>query len=103
MTKIIVYTRPDGGLSVCRPALNARLCVVGEKDATTVVPFYAAQREADLLALPYDEAVAALSPRWAETEDEFVARVRELSVPADADGVRIADESELPGGGSMVK
>ena len=61
-----------------------------------MVPFYEAQRAAGLLALPYEEAVAAMSPRWAETEDEFVVRVRDLSVPADAVGVRIADESEVP-------
>lgn len=56
--KRIIYTRPDGGVSITVPALNARLV--------------------------------------AETEDEFVTRIRTKDVPVDASDVQIVEEAAVP-------
>lgn len=96
---VIVYMRPDGGVSICRPAENERQVAVaqaGERADTHPVPFWAVLREAGLLNLPFEEAVAKLHPVWAETEDEFVARILAKDVPDDASQVRTVDESSIP-------
>jgi hypothetical protein len=90
--KKIIYTRPDGGLSIVNPAPWARLCA-----AITV----AGERLVMSPPVPFDGLVRAhktdqLSPEWAETEDEFIARVRGKDVPADALDVRVVDEAAIP-------
>jgi hypothetical protein len=91
MTKKIIYTRPDGGLSVVHPAEGARLAHGFVRDGvrhTTKPPM---RMESFFRRWP-----AELSPIWAETEDEFIARIQAKDVPADASGVMIVDESAIP-------
>lgn len=92
MTKIVVFMR-DGGLSYLRPAPGARLArsitlADGRKiEAETPQPV-----DAFLRAWP----IAGATVEWAESEEEFVARIAAKDVPPDATGVRIVDDSELP-------
>ena len=90
--KVIVYTRPDGGLSVVHPAPWARLCKAitpPEAERETFAP------------RPFDQLVREhgtpdLQPEWAETEQAFAERIRAKDVPADATDVQIVDQAALP-------
>jgi len=98
MSKVIVFKRHDGQVSVVRPAANARLIYVpcdNEGDDPQVVPAFtiaALRDEPAFLA-----AAAVMSPdAFAETEVEFLARVMARSVPEDAIDPAIIDEDSLP-------
>ena len=85
MTKI-AYRRPDGGVSIVVPAPLARLVSVVERGGEVVkVPAYRLFRSGD--AIPADV-------RWAETEEEFLARVRAKDVPSDA--VAVVEVDDVP-------
>ena len=85
MTKVIVTTDTDGNVTVCQPSPDARL-VTTENGG--VVPFF---NGGPIRKLPPDDIP------WAETEDEFVARIRAKDVPADAPNVTIVEDGDLPG------
>jgi len=84
MTKVIVTTDTDGNVTVCQPSPDARLVITDNGN----VPFY---KSGDIKRLPPDDIP------WAETEDEFVQRIREKDVPADAPNVTIVELEDLPG------
>lgn len=97
--KKIIYT-VNGAACICHPSegfRNARYITLADG---TVLPAgadkikRAAARAVDsiLRQWPVDGAVA----EWAETEDEFVARIAAKDVPAGATDVRIVDASEIP-------
>jgi hypothetical protein len=95
--KTIIYTRPDGGLSVCRPSEGARLAffitlVDGTRLPSGGAPSTARPVDSILRRWPVAGAVA----EWAESEDEFVERVRRKDVPPDALNVQIIDEAAIP-------
>jgi hypothetical protein len=92
--KKIIYTRPDGGVSVVHPAEGARLAH-GVRSVDGKFERVGPTQPIDRFfrRWPVDGMVAD----WAETEDEFIARVAARSVPADATNVRVVDESEIPG------
>lgn len=91
--KKIIFTRPDGGLSVVHPAEGARLAVsVTLADGTRLVASAPQPVDRYLRRWP----VAGAIPEWAETEEAFVTRIAGKDVPADAMGVRIVDENALP-------
>lgn len=112
--RCIVFTKPDGGVSIVRPALNARLAWLAEEPeapANAHHPFFGAgpiSSEVRRVKLPAFEhgpfrqmanlaaADAAGEIEWAETEDEFLARVMGKDVPLDAINPRIVDASALP-------
>jgi len=87
MMKKIAYVRPDGGVSVVHPVLQARrvgaITVDGVRIETDPTPF-------EQLIRLY--GTDNLSPEWAETEDEFLDRIRNRDVPADALVVIVVDE-----------
>lgn len=90
--KLIIYTRPDGGLSVVNPSQMARLAlsvtVANVKhEAATPQPV-----DRFLRLWPVAGAVA----EWAETEEEFIARVAAKVVPADASNVQIVGQESIP-------
>jgi hypothetical protein len=92
MMKVIVYTRADGGTCVCRPLEGARLVsavVIGEERRALDAP-----RPVDTVFRGWP--VDGVSAVWAETEDEFVARIAAKDVPADATAVRVVDAAALP-------
>lgn len=94
--KVIIYTRPDGGLSVVQPAEGARLAFfITTEDGTRIPsgdgPFEAVPADTILRTWPVAGAVA----EWAETEDEFVARIAAKDVPAGTP-FSLIDPSELP-------
>lgn len=92
--KKIIYTRNDGGLSVVHPAEGARLAfAIKAVDGTDVM------RSPN--AVPVDSLmrrwpVDGVTAEWAETEDEFIARVLGKSVPHEAVNVAVVEESVLP-------
>ncbi len=84
MTKVIVTTDTDGNVAVCQPAPHARLVTTDNG----IVPFY---NSGPIRQLPPDDIP------WAETEDEFVQRIREKDIPDDAINVTIVEDTDLPG------
>lgn len=134
--KKIIYTRPDGGLSVVHPTAGARLALKitlpdGDilenlrvlKESEKIKPaIYEDLTEEEIAAgaIPGLLEVAAWSDpvtepiptpadffrrgwpvegavaEWAETEDEFVARIAAKGVPADARNVQIVDAAAIP-------
>jgi len=91
MMKAIAYTHPNGGTSICRPAPWARLVAAftlnGRHVLNPPVPF-------DLLVAQFN--TESLAPEWAETENQFLTRIRLKDVPADATAVRIIDAADIP-------
>ena len=82
--KKIIYTRPsDGGLSIVTPALGGRLIVMTADRVS--------RDSAVLLEMAADGEIV-----WAETEDEWFARIQAKDVPADAIDVQIVEEEALP-------
>lgn len=108
--KRIIYTRPDGGLSVVVPVEGARLAFsVTLKDGTQHVSSSQVLAEEDegrrltVYALPVDNIfrrwpVDVAAADWAETEDQFLARLAAKDVPGDATNVQIVDEAVIPSG-----
>lgn len=88
--KIVVYTRPDGGVTELFPSPFARLCsgfvLNGETQTLEqVCPLDILQR-----------TFGAIEPIYAETEDEFVSRIAAKDVPAGATNVTCLDFEGLP-------
>lgn len=118
--KKIIYTRPDGGLSVVHPAEGSRLAkwvVLEGGDAlvgmrTGVIELSKEMIDAALGGIETIMGVANVPRRvdeflrhwpvagaiaeWAETEDEFVARIAAKDVPADAIDRQFVDEFAIP-------
>lgn len=98
----IIYTRPDGGLSVVHPVEGARLAFFVTLSDGTVLPKGADTPAFDgVKPMPVDSIfrrwpVEGAVAKWAETEDEFVARIAAKDVPSDASDVRIVDASVIP-------
>lgn len=92
--KKVIYTRPDGGLSVFNACEGARLAMGlrdadGNPVAVSEVP------------LPVDRflrrwPVDGMTATWAETEDEFIVRVAARSIPADATDVQLVEPEIIP-------
>src|SRR5687768_7479558 len=90
--KLIVYTRPDGGVSVVHPAEGARLAffvTLADGSRLPSNPPYTARRVDTILRRWPVQGVVA---EWAESEAEFLQRVQAKSVPQDAKDVRIVDD-----------
>lgn len=91
--KIVVFSMPDGQVRYLRPAPGARLArSITLADGTKI------EAEAPR---PVDEffrgwPVAGVEVEWAESEEEFVARIAAKDVQPEATEVRIVDDGELP-------
>lgn len=100
--KKIIYTHPDGGLSVIHPTVGARLAFfITLADGAVLPPGANSEAAAGIPPQPVDSIlrfwpVPGAVAKWAETEDQFVARIRAKDVPADAIDVQIVDESAIP-------
>ena len=92
-TKRIVFTRPDGGVSLCAPVARAR--AVHVKEGLGVF-----NGSGKLVYSVFINGVPRLDGRGirVETDDEFVDRVRAnpSSVPQDSTNVFITEEADLP-------
>jgi hypothetical protein len=91
--KRILYTRPDGGLSIVNPALGGRLVASfnDDKFSPPITADRIAVETAVLVALSDNGQI-----KWAETEDEWIARIRAKDVPSWAINTTILDESKIP-------
>lgn len=92
--KKVIYARADGGVSVFNPCEGARLALglhdaEGQLIAASKVPVPV---DSFLRRWPVDGVKAV----WAETEEDFIARVSAKSIPADAINVQVVDESVIP-------
>lgn len=92
--KKIIFTRPDGGLTVVHPAEGARLAYRVTLADGTVMP--SANPPAPVDTILRQWPVQGVTADWAETEDEFIARIAAKDVPADAIEVQTVDESAIP-------
>lgn len=89
----LVYTRADGGTSIVRAAPGYRLVAsYGDETFDPPVPAETIRHDAEWLKTAAREGRLI----WAETNEDFIARVAGRSVPKDAIDVRIADEDEVP-------
>lgn len=92
--KKIIYTNAAGVFCVCTPNEGARLALkITLEDGTVLEPEGA--------AVPVDRflrrwPVAGAVAEWAETEQEWLHRIRVKDVPVDATDVAIVDESAVP-------
>lgn len=90
--KKIIYTRADGGLSVVTPAEGARLCrYMTLPDGTAFRNETPLPADRTLRTWPIRGAIV----EWAETEDEFTARIAAKDVPKGT-SFQIVEESEIP-------
>lgn len=91
--KVIIFTRPDGGVSVMVPTEGARLAtgikLAGGGALNSELP---QPVDRFLRGWPVDGTVV----EWAESEDDFVLRIAKKNVPPTATGVSIVDESLIP-------
>jgi len=88
----IIYTQQDGTLAIVVPYQGARLATQVTLQDVVIGPREAQPVDRFMRRWPVDGAIA----KWAETEDEFVARIAKKDVPADAVGVQIIDASSIP-------
>jgi hypothetical protein len=93
--KCIAYTRPDGGLSIVHPIEDARLVDVVKIMGKRAV-LGQAQPLDRLKAEAARQGVAIEAVHYAETDDQFIRRVIEASVPADAADVTVINSADLP-------
>ncbi len=118
--KVIIFNSTEGSASVLKPVEGSRLArwvraplnrvmfysggrlfVIAREDGGYIedkdIPARAQTADATAADLflrgwPIEGAEAS----WAETEDEWIERIRDKDVPAGATDIRIVDESELP-------
>jgi len=93
MMKKIIFTRPDESLSVVVPAEGSRLASrVRLADGAELVADTPRPVDSFVRGWPVDGA----APEWAETEEQWLARVIAKSCPPDAANVHTIDASEVP-------
>lgn len=86
--KKIIYTNAEGRLCVVTPSEGARLALAVDDDRSET------PRPVDTFLRRWP--VNGVNVEWAETADEFCARIAMKDVPADAAHVQIVDESAIP-------
>ena len=75
--KRIIFTRPDGGLSIMTPAEGFRLAMRVTVAGRTFTSSNPAPVDTFVGRWPVKDAAVD----WAETEDEFIARVAAKDIP----------------------
>ena len=90
--KAIIYTRPDGGLSIVSPAEGARLAISVDINGQSLGPYEPRPVDSIVRGWPVTGAVA----QWAESEEQFLARIIAKDVPAAATNVKVIDPASLP-------
>lgn len=92
--KKIAYTNSAGGLEILHPVEGARLAYAVLDSQGKDIKRSATPVAVDTLLRGWP--VEGATAEWAETEDEFVARIRQKDVPAGAVGVQVIDTSIIP-------
>jgi len=93
MAKAIVYTQDDGSVAVLKPFEGARLArSVTLADGAVLKRAAPVKVDEFCRQWPLEGAVAD----WAETEDQFVARIAAKDLPPGAKGVRVVDAADIP-------
>jgi hypothetical protein len=90
--KVIVCTLPNGRTRICRPVPWARKiksvdgAIVDPPQPIDILLFRAVSRE----------EFESVKVEFAETEDEFIARIIAKDIPKNARNIRVVDENEIP-------
>lgn len=93
---MVAYTRSDGGLSIITPSPGARLAFSITLADGTILP-----AEDKKIPQPVDNIkrgwpISGATAQWAESEDQFMARIVAKDVPPDATDVSVIDASAIP-------
>lgn len=89
--KSIAYTQENGATAICSPVEGARL-------ARSVTLLDGTKLEGDprpVCFFTHGWPVAGAAAEWAESEEEFMARIQAKDVPPSATNVRIVEEAEV--------
>jgi hypothetical protein len=97
--KIIIFTKPNGEIGIVHPREGFRLASKVTLDGVEYPINPPASVDSIFRRWPVEGAVA----EWAETEEEFLARVQSKSVPVDALNPVAIDGSVLPADRSKRK
>lgn len=92
----VIFARPDGGLSIVTPAEGARLAL----SVTLGNEIFENVQEGERVAQPVDQflrrwPVEGAVAEWAESEPEFVERIRATTVPRGTKSI-LLDDTDLP-------
>lgn len=93
MAKAIVYRSAQGRVEICYPAPWARLCEAVTAGDARIVLDPPTRFDVQVRRFGTDD----LAPEWAETEEDFVARIAARDVPENATDIGVVDVEEIPG------
>jgi len=83
MPKFIRYLHPEGHVAECHPVRNARLIKFEEDGQEVIAPLFVMKTERG--------APLPNGCEWAESEDDFVARIAKRDVPVGATDIEILE------------
>lgn len=86
MPKFIRYLHPDGHVAECHPVRNGRLIKLKEDGEEVIAPLFVMKTER---GAPLPDGC-----EWAESEDEFVARIAKNDVPEGATNIEIVEADD---------
>ena len=93
--KKIIFTSADGGVAVVHPAEGQRLAFAIQDAASgDIIELRDKAEPVDTFRRKWP--VPGIKAVWAETEEEFLARVASRSVPQSATNVQFVDASLIP-------
>lgn len=101
MDKRIVFTRPDGGVSIVVPAEDDRLIAAvvvgdGNRVGRHVFPAPVRMGRAKHVIRAAEANGLSAEVEWAESEEDFLGRVMAKSVPAGAADVEVVPAEAIP-------
>jgi hypothetical protein len=92
--KVIIYNNLEGGVTVCTPSIGARLAHgITLSDGTQVLSDHG-PTEVDKFLRRWP--VQGITAMWAESEEAFLARIRQKDIPHGATEVTIVEAETLP-------
>lgn len=106
--KKIIYTRTDGGISVVSPTEGCRLAYAVVLDGKRYEDLRLMKEASGVELAQYERVahpadqflrgwpVAGAIAEWAETEDQWLARVQAKSVTPGATAIQIVEDSAIP-------
>lgn len=97
--KVVICTRPDGGVSIVVPSPNGHATVEAEParvERRMVVVRTLRDREGNLVELKAPQDVRVPAKRRKETDDELLQRIMREGLPAGAVDARVVERRRIP-------
>ena len=94
--KKIIFTMPDGLLSVMHPQEGARFAFSITFSGGQILPQPPSSRPLPVDSFKRGWPISGATADWAETEDAFVARIATKDVPPSATDVVFVEASAIP-------